>query len=142
MSENLNVEKFISGLQNTSFCVINTLPDIPNSNFRKQKQHFRKSKAFWNQELEKLWIFSCKCEKAYLNFKVVSNKDFQIKNILRLQFKNVEKHFDKKNVTINIDTTENNFLILIQMQRNIQLLVGSPKKARKSSKSQGSIGDY
>ena len=52
------------------------LPDIPRSNIKKQKQKFRKSKPFWNQELETLWNDCCKAEKAYLKFKVQNNADF------------------------------------------------------------------
>ena len=49
-----------------------------------------------NEELENLWLESCKAEKSYLNFKVQSNYDFPVKNELRLVFKTVQKHFDKK----------------------------------------------
>ena len=39
---------------------------------------------------------SCICEKAYLDFRVHSNQDLRNKNILRLNFKNAQKNFDKK----------------------------------------------
>ena len=72
------------------------LPDIPRSNIKKQKQKFRKSKPFWNQELETLWNDCCKAEKAYLKFKVQNNADFRYKNNLRTTFKLCQKTFDKK----------------------------------------------
>ena len=72
------------------------LPDIPRSDFNKQNRKFRKCKPFWNEDLESFWSTSCKAEKSYLNFKVNSNLDFPRKNILRLNFKNAQKDFDKK----------------------------------------------
>ena len=75
---------------------MSTLADIPQSNLKKQNRKFRKSKPFWNQELEQLWSNSCKAEKTYLNFKVNTNADFPQKNMLRLEFKSIQKLFDKK----------------------------------------------
>ena len=75
---------------------MNKLPDIFRSVNKKLNRKFRKGKPFWNQELEQLWINSCKAEKAYLNFKIKNNSDFPIKNMLRLQFKTMQKHFNKK----------------------------------------------
>ena len=54
------------------------LPDIPRSNSKKQNRKFRKSKPFWNDELEQLGSKSCKAEKMYLNFKVRNNADFLV----------------------------------------------------------------
>ena len=71
-----------------------TLPDLPTSNSKKQNQKFRKSKSFWNPELENLWSQTCSAEKLYLDFKVQSNRDFPWKNKLRTDFKIVQKHFD------------------------------------------------
>ena len=75
---------------------MNKLPDIPRSSSKKLNRKFRKSKPFWNQELEQLWSCSCQAEKSYLHFKVQTNTDFPIKNILRLEFKGKQQHFDKK----------------------------------------------
>ena len=75
---------------------MSSLPDLPTSSLKKQNKKFRKSKKFWNEELESLWSEACKSEKKYLNFKVHSNQDFPLKNDLRFQFKNAQKHFDKK----------------------------------------------
>ena len=72
------------------------LPDIPSSKFKKQNRKFRKSKPFWNDELEILWARSCTAEKEYLKFKVQSNADFRYKNYLRTNFKVAQKVFDKK----------------------------------------------
>ena len=46
--------------------------------------------------METLWLESCKAEKNYLNFKVLSNVDLPVKNNFRLLFKTSQKHFDKK----------------------------------------------
>ena len=73
-----------------------SLPELPTSTSKNMKRKFRKSKTFWNNELEKLWIEACEAEKKYLNFKVNSNVDFPLKNLLRTQFKSAQKHFDKK----------------------------------------------
>ena len=73
-----------------------SLPELPTSTSKNMKRKFRKSKIFWNNELEKLWIEACEAEKKYLNFKVNSNVDFPLKNLLRTQFKSAQKHFDKK----------------------------------------------
>ena len=75
---------------------LNKLPDIPHSTYKKQNRKFRKSKPFWNAELETLWVNSCKAEKNYLRFKVQSPQDSRYKNILRLDFKNAQSFFDKK----------------------------------------------
>ena len=58
---------------------MNKLPDIPRSSCKKLNRKFRKSKPFWNQELEQLWSSSCQAEKSYLHFKVKTNLDFPIK---------------------------------------------------------------
>ena len=73
-----------------------TLPDLPTSTFKKQNQKFKKSKSFWNPELENLWSQACIAEKLYLGFRVQSNRDIPWKNKLRTDFKNIQKHFDKK----------------------------------------------
>ena len=49
---------------------MNRLPDIPSSTMKKQNRKFKKSKPFWNKELEILWSNCCKAEKVYLRFKV------------------------------------------------------------------------
>ena len=33
------------------------LPDLPNSQNKNAKNKFRKSKEFWNDELEEIWFF-------------------------------------------------------------------------------------
>ena len=52
------------------------LPDDPLSNYKKQNRKFRKSKPFWNAELETLWSQSCAAENNYLRFKVRCREDF------------------------------------------------------------------
>ena len=49
---------------------MSSLPELPSSSFKKQRRKFKKSNKFWNDELESLWLESCKAEKIYLNFKV------------------------------------------------------------------------
>ena len=53
-----------------------TLPNIPTSNSSKQNKKFKKSKSFWNAELENLWSQACNAEKLFLRFKVRRNTDF------------------------------------------------------------------
>ena len=72
------------------------MPELPSSSFKKQNRKFKKSNKFWNDELENLWLESCKAEKKYLDFKVHSNVDLPVKNNFRLLFKTSQKHFDKK----------------------------------------------
>ena len=75
---------------------MDSLPNLPTSNLKKQNSKFKKSQSFWNQELEGLWLDTCTAEKKYLNFKVHSAPDFVIKNELRANFKTTQKNFDKK----------------------------------------------
>ena len=83
-------------VKNIFLAEMNNLPDKPSSTFKKQKRKFRKSKPFWNDELENLWSISCKSEKTYVNFRVNTNAEFPHKNMLRLDFKTAQKNFDKK----------------------------------------------
>ena len=72
------------------------LPDLPNSQNKNAKNKFRKSKEFWNDELEEIWKNVCKTEKLYLSFKVSSNVQLPWKNKLREDYKTAQKLFDKK----------------------------------------------
>ena len=83
-------------VKNIFLTEMNTLPNIPTSKFKKQNKKFKKSQPFWNSELEKMWKNSCICEKTYLDFRVYTNQDLAIKNILRLNFKTAQKNFVKK----------------------------------------------
>ena len=71
------------------------LPSIPVSFNKKQKKLFRKSQPFWNSDLETLWKTACQMEKNYVNFKVKSPYDQNIKAHLRMEFKNAQKIFNK-----------------------------------------------
>ena len=51
---------------------MNSLPDIPQTDCKKLNRKFRKSKPFWNQELESLWFKTCEAERNYSRFKVHS----------------------------------------------------------------------
>ena len=42
------------------------LPDLPSSQNKNVKNKFRKSKEFWNEELEEIWKKVCKTEEVYL----------------------------------------------------------------------------
>ena len=83
-------------VKNIFLAEMSNLPDIPCSRNKKQNRKFRKSKPFWNEELESLWAKSCQAEKCYLQFKVIQNEDYPRKNLLRLNFRDTQKHFDKK----------------------------------------------
>ena len=75
---------------------MSSLPNLPISNSKKGNRKFRKSKQFWNDELETLWSEVCRCESQYLNYKVLSNADFPVKTNFRHIFKAAQKQFDKK----------------------------------------------
>ena len=90
------IDNLWSEVKHIILAEMHKLPDLPRSNFKKQKQKFRKSKPFWNEELETLWNNCCKAEKSYLKFKVQNNADFRHKNNLRINFKENQKIFDKK----------------------------------------------
>ena len=72
------LNKLWAEVKNIFLGEMSTLPTIPSSKLKKQNKKFRKSQPFWNSELEIMWKNSCSCEKAYLDFRVHSNKDFAI----------------------------------------------------------------
>ena len=72
------------------------LPDLPTSKNKKNNRHFKKSQPFWNDELRSIWREVCRTEREYLQFKVTENGQLLQKQILRLNFKNYQKLFDKK----------------------------------------------
>lgn len=72
------------------------MPTLPSSNNKKQNKLFRKSQPFWNADLANLWASACQAEKSFLSFKVQSNQDFHQKSLLREEYKNKQKIFDKK----------------------------------------------
>ena len=74
---------------------INTIPNLPVSNSKKQNRTFRKSQPFWNEHLAGLWINTCHAEKAYTNFKVKIRADQTIKYNLRNIFKTKQQTFDR-----------------------------------------------
>ena len=47
-------------VKNILLTELKKLPDIPFSTQNKQNRKFKKSKSFWNNELETLWFNSCK----------------------------------------------------------------------------------
>ena len=72
------------------------LPDLPSSNSKKGRRQKRKSKPFWNQELNDLWVIRCDKEKMYSDFPCNNRHDLHQKEILRNQFKVAQTNFDKK----------------------------------------------
>jgi exonuclease III len=58
----------------------------------KMKKHRKISKPYWNEELDSLWKNANRCQKLYLKYKGNSN---EMKNKLRLTFKNAQTLFDK-----------------------------------------------
>ena len=55
----------------------------------------RKSSAFWNPELAKLWSYVCASEKEYLRFKVKVSTDMHRKAQLKENYRNHQKNFVK-----------------------------------------------
>ena len=72
------------------------LPNLPSSNVKSNKNKFRKSQPFWNDELENYWKEVCWTEKAYLSFKVSDKSLLNWKAKLRNDYKLAQKTFDKK----------------------------------------------
>ena len=89
------VNNLWSSIKDLFLSELNKLPNIPISTNKKQNKLFRKSQPFWSNDLEALWKTTCQIEKNYLNFKVVTPADRYNKSILRNEFKDARKVFDK-----------------------------------------------
>ena len=70
------------------------LPTLPATGNKKQKQLFRKSQPFWNDDLANLWKIKCHAENCFTSYKVRTNQDLHHKSLLRDDFKNKQKSFD------------------------------------------------
>jgi hypothetical protein len=70
------------------------LPTLPAPGNKKQKQLFRKSQPFWNDDLTNLWKIKCHAENCFTSYKVRTNQDLHHKSLLRDDFKNKQKSFD------------------------------------------------
>ena len=72
------------------------LPDLPTSNNSKSNNKFRKSKPFWNDDLSQLWKNVCTKEKIFLGFRCDLPQQRAHKTLLRQDYNNSRKMFDKK----------------------------------------------
>ena len=75
---------------------LDTLPDLPTSNNKKQNKTFKKSQQFWNENLELAWKEVCNAEKDYLSYKANVNCQHHIITNLHQTYKNSQKIFDRK----------------------------------------------
>ena len=75
---------------------LDSLPDLPSANCKKQNKLFKKSQPFWNDNLKVAWSNVCKAEKEYLNFNARTNNNQAQKAHLRKLFKHAQKTFDNK----------------------------------------------
>jgi hypothetical protein len=92
----ISVDQLWSEIKSLFILQLDKLPTLPSSNNKKQNKLFRKSQPFWNADLANLWASACQAEKSFLSFKVQSNQDFHQKSLLREEYKNKQKIFDKK----------------------------------------------
>ena len=75
---------------------LNSLPNIPISNNKKQNNKFKKSHIFWNDNLAAAWADVCRSENDYLMYNANKNVNLAHKNHLRNVFKNFQNTFDGK----------------------------------------------
>ena len=75
---------------------LDTLPNLPISNCKKQNKLFKKSQTFWNENLATAWSNVCRSESEYLLFKANKNGNLAQRNNLKNIYKNFPNIFDSK----------------------------------------------
>ena len=70
---------------------LDTLPDLPKSNQKKQNKNFRKSQPFWNNNIEDAWKEVCRSEKVYLKCKASFHCNLGQKQQFRQSLKMLRK---------------------------------------------------
>ena len=75
---------------------LDSLPNLPTSNNKKQSQKFKKSQPFWNDNLAAAWKEVCQSEKEYLSYKANKNSQVPLKIHLGNIYKNCQNAFDSK----------------------------------------------
>ena len=75
---------------------LNSLPDLPKSNNKKQSNLFKKSQPFWNDNLATAWADVCKSETNYLMYNARKNGNLAQKHNLRNIYQHAQKTFDSK----------------------------------------------
>ena len=81
-----NVDDLWISVKNLLLNELDTIPDLPKSNQKKQNKQFRKSQPFWNRNLETAWRDVCRSENNYLMYKANSRCEIAQKNQLRAAF--------------------------------------------------------
>ena len=85
-----------SGVKSLLISELDSLPDLPTSNNKKQNHKFKKSQPFWNENLTAAWKDVCQSEKDYLLYKSNKNSQAHIKARLRDFYKKCQNTFDSK----------------------------------------------
>ena len=67
-----NLDDLWISVKNLLLNELDTIPDLPKSNQKKQNKQFRKSQPFWNRNLETAWRDVCRSENDYLMYKANS----------------------------------------------------------------------
>ena len=90
------IDKLWGEIKQLFLSELSSLPNLPQSNNKKQTNHFKKCREFWNEDLAHCWQEFCRTEKEYLAFKVRLPSDRAIKQELLYHYKTSQKTFDSK----------------------------------------------
>ena len=91
-----HLDRLWGEIKNMLLNELDSLPNLPSSNFKNQNKLFKKSQPFWNDNLKLAWNNVCKAEKEYLNYNAKINNNMEHKAHLRTLFKNAQRTFDSK----------------------------------------------
>ena len=92
------MDDLYSDIKSLFLLEIDKLPNLPSTKVKSHKKTLRKSAPFWNKELNDLWKIRCNSESKYLSFRCDGNiyQDRHTKHLLRIDFKQKQKLFDKQ----------------------------------------------
>ena len=96
ISNQSELDTLWSEVKNIFLAEMARLPDLPTSGSKNNKNKFRKSQPFWNDDLEFCWKEVCRTESEYLAYKVQSNAQLSWKRFIHSNYKAAQKLFDKK----------------------------------------------
>ena len=91
-----HLDRLWGEIKNMLLNELDSLPNLPSSNFKNQNKLFKKSQPFWNDNLKLAWNNVCKAEKEYLNYNAKINNNMEYKAHLRTLYKNAQRTFDSK----------------------------------------------
>ena len=90
------LDQLWSEVKNLLLNELDSLPDLPKSNDKKQNKIFKKSQPFWNENLKAAWANVCRSENEYLLYNAQKNGNLTRKKELRLIYQQAQKTFDSK----------------------------------------------